>query len=75
MAQPASHDELKLELLRFAREGVDLIAIDHLPSLLPAESSHDFSSQLLPALLDLQGDGTGVWHRAYQSFLEKSQSI
>ncbi len=28
VAQPASHDELKLELLRFAREGVDLIAID-----------------------------------------------
>ena len=54
---------------------LDLIAIDHLPSLLPAESSHDFSSQLLPALLDLQGDGTGVWHRASQSFLEKSQSI
>ena len=54
---------------------LDLIAIDHLPSLLPAESSHDFSSQLLPALLDLQEDSTGVWHRAYQSFLEKSQSI
>jgi len=37
---------------------LDLIAIDHLPALLPRESSEDFSAQLLPALLAL-GDGEG----------------
>jgi saccharopine dehydrogenase (NAD+, L-lysine-forming) len=32
---------------------LDLLAIDHLPSLLPAESSTDFSKQLLPHLRTL----------------------
>lgn len=54
---------------------VDLIAIDHLPSLLPAESSHDFSSQLLPSLLDLESDASGVWRRAHDLFIEKSNSL
>jgi len=41
---------------------LDLIAIDHLPALLPRESSEDFCAQLLPALLALgggNGDGGG----------------
>lgn len=54
---------------------LDLIAIDHLPSLLPAESSDDFSSQLLPALLDIQNDTQGVWRRAHDLFIEKSNSL
>ncbi len=54
--------------------GLDLIAIDHLPSLLPAESSDDFSSQLLPSLLDIQDDTTGVWRRAHDLFIEKSNT-
>jgi hypothetical protein len=49
---------------------LDVIAIDHLPSLLPAESSDDFSSQLLPSLLDIQDDTTGVWRRAHDLFIE-----
>lgn len=52
---------------------LDLIAIDHLPSLLPAESSEDFSSQLLPSLLDIEDDTTGVWRRAHDLFIEKSK--
>ncbi len=40
---------------------LDLIAIDHLPSLLPRESSEDFSNQLLPHLLKLKASGEGVW--------------
>ena len=54
---------------------LDLIAIDHLPSLLPAESSDDFSTQLLPSLLDLPKDTKGVWGRAHDLFLEKSHAI
>ena len=54
---------------------LDLIAIDHLPSLLPAESSDDFSSQLLPSLLDIGDDTTGVWRRARELFLEKSSLL
>jgi len=54
---------------------LDLIAIDHLPSLLPAESSDDFSSQLLPSLLDIEDDTTGVWGRAHDLFIDKSNSI
>ena len=54
---------------------LDLIAIDHLPSLLPAESSDDFSSQLLPSLLDIQDDTAGIWGRAHDIFTTKSNSI
>jgi saccharopine dehydrogenase (NAD+, L-lysine-forming) len=54
---------------------LDLIAIDHLPSLLPAESSDDFSSQLLPSLLDIENDTAGVWRRAHDLFTTKSNSI
>ena len=54
---------------------LDLIAIDHLPSLLPAESSDDFSTQLPPSLLDLPEDTKGVWRRAHDLFLDKSHAI
>ena len=49
---------------------LDLIAIDHLPSMLPQESSEDFSSQLLGALMELP-DGR-VWQRALELFAEKA---
>ncbi|NUO43930.1 MAG: saccharopine dehydrogenase [Streptomyces sp.] len=45
---------------------LDLIAIDNLPSLLPKESSEDFSASLLPLLLDF-GTG-GSWGRALDRF-------
>jgi hypothetical protein len=61
--------------IRDGSPGLDLIAIDHLPSLLPAESSGDFSSQLLPSLLDLRDDTAGVWRRAHDLFLEESSSL
>ncbi len=56
---------------------LDLIAIDHLPSLLPAESSQDFAAQLAPylAMLDA-GDGQGhpdtVWSRSLAVFHDKA---
>ena len=51
-----------------------LIAIDHLPSLLPKESSEDFSNQLLPHLLKLKADKEGVWacaRRKYEQMLKE----
>ncbi|NND93023.1 MAG: saccharopine dehydrogenase [Granulosicoccus sp.] len=47
---------------------LDLIAIDHLPSLLPRESSEDFANQLLPHLLTLNQLDTGIWRRAESVF-------
>lgn len=52
---------------------LDLVAIDHLPSLLPRESSEDFSEQLLPHLFELQNDSQ-VWQRARDLFHEISKS-
>jgi saccharopine dehydrogenase (NAD+, L-lysine-forming) len=47
---------------------LDVMAIDNLPSLLPVESSQDFASQLLPALLTLDRLDQGVWARAKAVF-------
>lgn len=49
---------------------VDVMAIDHLPSFLPKESSDDFSAQLLPHLLELlqKGKTSPVWKRAEDFF-------
>ena len=49
---------------------LDVMAIDNLPSLLPYESSVDFSKQLLPLLLDLNKPTIGVWKRAEETFLK-----
>ncbi|MBI2083671.1 MAG: saccharopine dehydrogenase [Deltaproteobacteria bacterium] len=53
---------------------LDLMAIDHLPSLLPAESSTDFSSQLLPHLIDLleSEELPPVWRQARDWFERNS---
>ncbi|MFE6359356.1 saccharopine dehydrogenase [Streptomyces sp. NPDC057806] len=48
------------------RPPLDLIAIDNLPSLLPRESSTDFSAALLPQLLEF-GTG-GAWVRSLDRF-------
>ncbi|GGT72503.1 saccharopine dehydrogenase [Streptomyces coeruleorubidus] len=45
---------------------LDLIAIDNLPSLLPLESSADFSAALLPHLLDF--GVSGAWGRCLDRF-------
>ena len=51
-----------------ATPALDLVAIDHLPSLLPRESSQDFSQQMLPHLLGLKQLDQGVWQRAESVF-------
>lgn len=50
---------------------LDLIAIDHLPSMLPVESSRDYSARLVETLLQLDGDADGVWRRAGDLFDQK----
>ena len=54
---------------------VSLVAIDHLPSLLPKESSEDFCTQLMPTLKSLEDIDNGVWGRAKQLFLQKTAQL
>jgi hypothetical protein len=53
---------------------LDLISIDHLPSMFPKQSSEDFSNQLLPHLLDLK-DGSAVLDRAEKCYLDALREI
>ncbi len=47
---------------------LDVIAIDHLPSMLPKEASEDYSSQLTKALLELDEPEKDIWGRALEQF-------
>ena len=49
-----------------------MISIDHLPTLLPREASEQFSSDLLPSLLQLpQRETARVWVEAEKLFDSK----
>jgi saccharopine dehydrogenase (NAD+, L-lysine-forming) len=51
---------------------VDIIAIDHLPTALPRESSDAFSRDLLPSLLELRNrQNARVWTDAEKLFRQK----
>ena len=61
---------------------IDVIAIDHLPALIPNEASQDFSAALVPhlhALAHLNSDSphpsAPLWHRAEALFYEKVKSL
>lgn len=52
---------------------MQVIAIDHLPTALPRESSEAFSRDLLPSLLELKHRDTApIWTTAEALFKEKS---
>jgi len=53
--------------------GLDVIAIDHLPSLVPRESSKEFVDSLLPHLLEFPN--TPVWTGALKLFNDKVSAI
>lgn len=53
---------------------LDIIAIDNLPSLLPRESTQDFSAQLLPTLLEIQ-HFSPTWQRAEALFHQHCQTL
>eukprot|EP01012_Entosiphon_sulcatum_P023048 TRINITY_DN28029_c0_g1_i1.p1 TRINITY_DN28029_c0_g1~~TRINITY_DN28029_c0_g1_i1.p1 ORF type:complete len:378 (+),score=68.79 TRINITY_DN28029_c0_g1_i1:43-1176(+) len=48
----------------------DVVAIDHLPSFVPTDSSAEFSAGLARLILDFRADSDGVWGRA-RSIFEK----
>uniref|UniRef100_A0A915CUE6 Alanine dehydrogenase/pyridine nucleotide transhydrogenase NAD(H)-binding domain-containing protein n=1 Tax=Ditylenchus dipsaci TaxID=166011 RepID=A0A915CUE6_9BILA len=55
---------------------VHVVSIDHLPSLLPKESSQRFSADLLPTLLELkQREKARVWTDAEQIFRQKLNEL
>ncbi|CAG8547571.1 12494_t:CDS:2, partial [Acaulospora morrowiae] len=55
---------------------LEVISIDHLPTLLPRESSEQFSRDLLPSLLQLsERDSARVWVDAEKLFREKASLI
>jgi len=54
---------------------LDLIAIDHLPSLLPKESSEDYGQQLITHLLTLNNQQQGVWPQALDLFKQKTKGL
>jgi saccharopine dehydrogenase (NAD+, L-lysine-forming) len=55
---------------------LSVISIDHLPSLLPRESSEAFSNDLLPSLRQLMDRRNApVWQRAEKLFKDKVASL
>lgn len=54
---------------------LDLISIDHLPSMLPIEASEDFCNQLAPHLMQLDNLSQGVWERALTFFKRKAAEL
>lgn len=51
---------------------IEVISIDHLPTLLPREASDYFAKDLLPTLLELKNrESSNVWQRAEKIFKEK----
>lgn len=54
----------------------DVMGIDHLPALLPKESSEFFGERLLPLLLNLKNEASDpVWQRARKVFNDKVQEM
>lgn len=60
-------------MVLFRHEGfIDVISIDHLPTLLPRESSDRFTQDLLPSFLELKTYETArVWQDAVKLFQSK----
>ena len=51
-----------------------VVSIDHLPTLLPREASEQFSSDLLPSLLQLPDrQSARVWKEAEQLYQQKAE--
>lgn len=65
-----------VQSLELAQQTRHILAVDNLPSLLPLESSQDFSAQLLPHLLDFAQNKTApVWSRSLEYFNNYSAKI
>lgn len=61
-----------LPVVGYDNPPIQVISIDHLPSLLPRESSEAFSEALLPSLLSLNDrKNSRVWQQAEELFTTK----
>lgn len=70
--KPTTFDKPTITLPQFSAPPLSYVTIDHLPSLLPRESSEAFSAALLPSLLELPNRSSApVWQKAEQLFIEK----
>ena len=57
---------------RTGNPALDVISIDHLPTLLPREASEQFSADLLPSLLEFPDrEHARVWTDAKRLYEEK----
>ncbi|KAJ1987082.1 Saccharopine dehydrogenase [Dimargaris cristalligena] len=66
------HPTLAVPTQHPSQKPVDIVAIDHLPTMLPRESSHAFSTDLLPSLLELpERHSARVWTEAEALFRRK----
>ncbi|MER7112662.1 saccharopine dehydrogenase [Streptomyces sp. NPDC000229] len=63
-----------VERLRGDPRPLDIIAIDNLPSLVPAEASRVFSADLWPLLLSLR-EGSEAWDRCLEAFRHAVASL
>lgn len=54
---------------------VDIIAINNLPSLIPRESSIEFSTLFIDLLLDFESDTNLYWEKNKNIYLEKIKNI
>ena len=65
--------KLPRPIIESAVAGLYIQAVDHLPTVLPKESSEDFAAQLLPHLLTLaqETDDQVVWNKA-RSFYQQA---
>ena len=62
--------------LSLSKPPLSVISIDHLPSLLPAESSEAFSNDLLPSMVEIKNRADHpVWQRAEKLFREKVSTL
>ena len=62
--------------LSLSNPPLSVISIDHLPSLLPAESSEAFSNDLLPYMVEIKNRADHpVWQRAEKLFREKVSTL
>eukprot|EP00455_Lapot_gusevi_P041745 TRINITY_DN487_c0_g1_i2.p1 TRINITY_DN487_c0_g1~~TRINITY_DN487_c0_g1_i2.p1 ORF type:complete len:752 (-),score=283.03 TRINITY_DN487_c0_g1_i2:107-2206(-) len=52
---------------------LDVISIDHLPTLIPNDSSAEFSNLIVPHMLELHNPDSPVWKRAAHVFFSKCQ--
>ncbi|TPX42939.1 saccharopine dehydrogenase (NAD+, L-lysine-forming) [Synchytrium endobioticum] len=75
-ADTTTFGEPVLHLITKGEAPLDVIAIDHLPTLLPREASEAFSRDLLPSLLQLKERHTArVWTDAEALFHKKVEEM